>query len=84
MYVRTYKYVLIYILTLIKLTCINNIIFIISYKSCTICYYINNLILILCFYIINEYHLCIKPEMEITEDDIYYCFINGDDCSLIK
>ena len=46
--------------------------------------FINNLVLILCFYINNEYHLCIKPEIEITEDDIYYCFINGDDCSLIK
>jgi hypothetical protein len=61
---------------------IRNIIYLSYLKKFNI--FINNLILILCFYINNEYHLCIKPETEITEDDIYYCFINGNDCSLIK
>jgi hypothetical protein len=39
--------------------------------------FINNLILIICYNINNEHNLCLKPKINIKEEDIYHYFING-------
>jgi hypothetical protein len=39
--------------------------------------FLNNLILIICFYINNEHNLCIKPKINVKEEDIYRYFMNG-------
>ena len=37
--------------------------------------FINNLIIY--YYINNEHNLCLKPKINIKEEDIYYYFMNG-------
>ena len=46
--------------------------------------FINNLILIICFYINNEHNLCIKPKINIKEEDIYRYFMNGYNIGLLS